>query len=509
VRRRGRGRGPGLKGGRACPDRSGVLTPRHVLTAVLVAVTAIALLGATADPDLWGHVRFGQDILSAGGLPLADTYSFTSDRPWINHEWLAEVAMALAFEGLGATGLNLLRLTIVALTLALVWWQLSGVEHLLRLQLVALAGLGILLRVHPVRPQLFSVLLFAVTLWLIRRADERQSIAPIVAMPLVLAAWVNLHGGWIVGIGALGYWIASVVVARRAHPGHVAGLMALGIGACLATLLNPYGTEMWRFLAGTVRVERPMIADWQPISSLPPAFAALWLVPVAVTVLAMLRARGRMDWARLGLVTLLGLAAFRVSRLDAFFALAAVMLLGPLLARAPAADAPASSSAAGGPRWRLGLAAVSLAVLGAGAWLLPRISIPDGSPEPEAARYVKEHRLEGNMLTWFDWGEYAIWHFSPAIRVSIDGRRETTYTSEVTAAHLRFYAGTTGTVDYPDRIGADYIWLPRDLPVVPALRSRGWLAAFEGPVSVLLTRSDRLPQGKAVASQRHRSFPEM
>ena len=43
-----------------------------------------------ADADLWGHVRFGRDILR-GGIHDGDPYSFTSDIPWVNHEWLAEV----------------------------------------------------------------------------------------------------------------------------------------------------------------------------------------------------------------------------------------------------------------------------------------------------------------------------------------------------------------------------------------------------------------------------------
>src|SRR5262245_47049119 len=103
---------------------------RHVLTAILLAVVAVALLGTTADPDLWGHVRFGQDILASGELPRSDTYSFTSNRPWINHEWLAETAMALAFQSGGASGLNLLRLVLIALTLVLAWAHLKDVEPL-------------------------------------------------------------------------------------------------------------------------------------------------------------------------------------------------------------------------------------------------------------------------------------------------------------------------------------------------------------------------------------------
>ena len=72
------------------------------------------IAGTTGDPDLWGHVRFGQDMFAHGAVRLPDTYSFTADRVWINHEWLAEMLMAAAFDWFGAAGLNLLRIATVA-----------------------------------------------------------------------------------------------------------------------------------------------------------------------------------------------------------------------------------------------------------------------------------------------------------------------------------------------------------------------------------------------------------
>ncbi len=483
------------------------LSARHVLTAVLLAVSAIALLGTTADPDLWGHVRFGQDILAAGELPRSDTYSFTSDRPWINHEWLAETAMALAFQSGRASGLNLLRLVVIGLTLFVVWAHLKDVEPVLRLQLVAAAGAGILLRVHPFRPQIFSILLFAVLLWVIGRAERRDSMAPLVAVPLIMIPWVNLHGGWIVGIGVFGFWASATATIGQTLRGRVVVLGLLLAAASAATLINPYGIGMWSFLAETVRVERPNIADWEPLLSLPPAFAALWLVPAVVAVAVIVSARNRVATTHAALVVLLGIAALRVSRLDAFFALAVVFFLGPLLSRKPGEESEGTSSRA--RSWSLALTAALLVVVSVGAWQLPRIKVSPGSPEPEAARYIRDNRLEGRMLTWFDWGEYAIWHLSPAIRVSIDGRRETVYTDDVTAKHLAFYSGAEGSQGYPDVIGADFVWLPRELPAVQKLLASGWRPAFEGPVSVVLTRSQTPPTVRSSSPSGLRMFPSM
>lgn len=471
---------------------------------------AIVLSATTADPDLWGHVRFGQDIIASGSLPRDDSYSFTSDRPWINHEWLAEVLMALAFEAGGSLGLNLLRVAVIGLVLLLVWSRLKAVDGLQRVQLVAVAALGIVLRVHPIRPQLFSVLLFAVTLALITRAEERRSVRPLLVMPLVMLVWVNLHGGWIVGIGALGYWTAARMTTGTVPSDRPILAAVLGVAALSATLVNPYGTGMWAFLAETVRVQRPHIGDWQPIYTLAPAFALVWFIPVAVTAFAAARAFERIDRVHLGLVAILGVAAVRVSRLDAFFTLAAVFCFAPLLRRG---TDEATRGDAFVPTGRLASAVLTAVIAGTfavAAWRLPSIAMPPSlSPEPDAAAYVREHRLEGRMLTWFNWGEYAIWHFSPRIRVSMDGRRETVYSDAVVSEHMRFYAGAQGSLDYPDRIGADYIWLPRTAGAVPHLLARGWRAAFEGPISILLSRSDSLVAVRSTSSAPRRLFPSM
>jgi hypothetical protein len=49
--------------------------------AVMGVATAVALQ-LKSDPDLWGHLRYGLDMLATHTVPSVDIYSFTSDRPW-------------------------------------------------------------------------------------------------------------------------------------------------------------------------------------------------------------------------------------------------------------------------------------------------------------------------------------------------------------------------------------------------------------------------------------------
>ena len=53
------------------------MVERALLTATMLTC-AVALSPNPADPDLWGHVRYGQDLL-AEGLPATTTYSYTAE----------------------------------------------------------------------------------------------------------------------------------------------------------------------------------------------------------------------------------------------------------------------------------------------------------------------------------------------------------------------------------------------------------------------------------------------
>jgi hypothetical protein len=139
---------------------------------------------------------------------------------------------------------------------------------------------------------------------------------------------------------------------------------------------------------------------------------------------------------------------------------------------------------------RPALAIVAIAALPLLASRATRISIGHPPmPEREAVEFVQQAGLRGRVLVWFDWGEYVIWHFSPRMRVSIDGRRETVYSDELIAKHMAFYLGDSTAIDLPTRISADYIWVPKWIPVVPKMRDNGWAPIFEGPQSIILARS--------------------
>src|SRR5580693_300488 len=111
------------------------------LVGLVLLVFAAATVTRT-DADLWGHLRFGLDTLHAHRLTSVDPYSFTQDRPWINHEWLSEVQMGLAYAAAGAPGLALLKAVFAFSTFALIWSSLRGAHVAARAVVMVLVAFG-------------------------------------------------------------------------------------------------------------------------------------------------------------------------------------------------------------------------------------------------------------------------------------------------------------------------------------------------------------------------------
>ena len=469
-------------------------SPLVFLKVTLVAFVAIVVTMTKADADLWGHLRFGLDMLADGSLHATDPYSFTSDRTWINHEWLAELLMALAYRAAGPAGLAMLKLSVIA-GIALILLTIAREEHaspFARDVYVALAVFATYSRTQVVRPQLFSVLIFFVILYLLRRF-ERDRPTAIWLVPVCFTLWANVHGGWFVGLAVLSVWIAGDAIQNASKRRTLTLLAALALSV-LATAVNPYAFDLWRFLGETVRGQRPDITDWAPLLKLPAAILVIECILPLFAVAAFRHRPMPIRMRDLAVIAVLLVGTFRVGRVDAFLQAAIAVTLAPHLIAlfrhvetAARASLLRSSSV-------VGVAAAGLAIY-AGFVVLPNLTVVHVKgpwlPDRAAARYLREERPHARVLTWFDWGEYAIWHLSPAgIRVSMDGRRETVYSDRVIQDHMRFYRGEPGMVTYPEHIGADHIWLPSRFPIIASLKQAGWQTLFDNGQSVVLTRGE-------------------
>jgi hypothetical protein len=179
--------------------------PAFVLLAVVVTDAV-----QYADTDLWGHVRFGQIMLRTGHLIRNDNFSYTAaGRLWINHEWLAEVVMALFYNAMGVVGLKLMKFLCAGAIVLLLAAGLAETGAAMAAQFIALAAAAIaLVQQMQLRPQLFDYVFFAGLIAMLARESYRRRAPLWLALPM-LARWVNLHGGFFIGIAALGTYASA------------------------------------------------------------------------------------------------------------------------------------------------------------------------------------------------------------------------------------------------------------------------------------------------------------
>jgi len=203
-----------------------------------------------------------------------------------------------------------------------------------------------------------------------------------------------------------------------------------------------------------------------------------------------------------------GLGSFRVSRLLSFFVLSVVMLLAPEIASMLRRRSPTRRERPALTWVPAAALLLAIALIGTGVTASARnISCirfeDDLFPEAQAAGVLTAGSARGRVLTYFDYGEYAIWHLSPDLLVSMDGRRETVYSDEVVERQFRFYTEPGDRRTIVNELQPDYIWMPSSLNVTKALAADGWEPIYSGPRSVILSKGTfAIPPHRSDTSQR-------
>jgi hypothetical protein len=486
---------------RLSPTRLLAQSPSWLWPLELLVASAclFAVSDTIADPDLWGHLRFGLDMLRSGTIVLQDSYSYTSDRPWINHEWLAELIFAMVYQ-VGGPGLVVLKSCLGMLILGMGYLHLckvglnrpTGSLLLLTVALALRPGLG------AVRPQVFTYVTFLLVVIILRAASNGRAAALWWLVP-ILAAWANLHGGVLAGLAIVSAWSAVETVRllwRRDSGGRHAAVQAGKINApivasFLALACNPHGVELLRFLWITATVPRPEISEWAPLSlmSLP---GLAYLALVSASIWAWAASRLPRHEALLVVHIATATAPLLAVRHLPLFALATMILAGAHLADAVNPRLAWLSEGERPARWlRAAMTGVSLMLVVLSVRALRGIRIdPDQFIFPTHAVALMERAgAEGNLIVDFDWGEYVIWHLGPRVKVSIDGRRETVYSSEVLARDLDFREARPGWRALLQIGDPSFALLRRGSRSDQQMRAEpDWRVAYEDPVSSFFIR---------------------
>jgi hypothetical protein len=481
-----------------------LFTPAGVAAVtVLVSIPAKVLSERLIDPDLWWHLKTGSIIASTHAIPQHDIYSYSvPGKAWVVQEWGAELILHWIRDAFGLYGIFFWRaimlLAIYALVARLLVRRMgAGIGTWVLLALAAYGGASN----WTERPNLFSFLLFVVTLGLIERHDRRA----VWWFVPVAAAWANLHGMVIVGIGLVALVAAaeSLKAAFRWPSADAAWAKTLWLvsGAGLvATFINPRGPELLAHAAGLIRTASSLVTEWAS-----PSFhdltGVIFLALLVVTIAALALNPERPDPTDVALAlgfTVLALQAARNLALSAIVLgfVAAKWLPGALASvrrdGATSRAEPAQSLAIG----VVGLA-VALAALGVHvARNFPTADDPAHIVDREyPVASLRALNKPGTRVFALDfWAGYLIDQSWPDVRVYQDTRVDV-YGTAQTRRYARAIAGLPGWQETLDSSCTTHVLVrPRRDPLAEVLRSSSdWMIARENVIAITFVRRSPAP----------------
>ena len=441
-----------------------------------LAYAFIAGLHTVYDFDMGWHLATGRYVVQHHAIPSTDVLSHTSP----GAEWIyppfAGVILYGIFSAWGCAGLSwFCALALVAMVACLLR-RLSRRDSCVAAVLAILAVPSTALRTTP-RADLFTALFFAIfltQLWSFHRSVgvisgdglptpsfQRERLL-LWMLPLLMLFWVNLHPGFVAGLGLL---IAYLLIEsldllfplRRQSALQRLRQAWLPLAATVVvTLFNPYGPRIYEaslLLAGVQRNGLPSTGlsvgelEAVPISLASmsqalhwrnPASSYWWMVLVAVTVVALA------IWRRqLGAALLLAAALFvslQHLRHAGLFSIVVVVVGSTILTEAIASRTPRAAkldaTRSGALRWLPVTATCALCLLtsvrmvdlvtcrsyvesatpmvfGAGeSWWFPE----------RAAAFIQRERVPGNIFQNYDLGGFTAWRLGPTYGDFIDGR---------------------------------------------------------------------------------------
>jgi hypothetical protein len=470
-----------------------------VSLAILVATLAF-FADRSHNGDFFLQLLGGRFVAIHGFVNQDPFPTISHGQPWLNQQWLSELAFYGVARAVGYAGLAVVYSTLLALPI-LVLLRSCRSKGIGMLLIAAALYVPVLTSIAHPRAAGFTVLLFSVLVAMMAAA-LRGRFPPIsgrggwlwwALIPLLFALWANLHGGFVAGLLLIAAVAAGSALDRRAErpselrPRQLAALAVSGLLAVAAiTVATPLGGQIWSYI---VSLRNPGISlasgEWR--SSLHSTPAVVYLVS-ASALAAWLWARTPRPRPLMPLLvaaTFIGFGALAVRNL---------VFVGPAMVLVIACAAPDRDHAIGLRR----AAAACAAALAAGLLLgadpdLPRNQPPFGSA---LVRYAIAHPPRvGRIAAYAGTGSYILWR-SPQTPVVLDGWLEHFSAQQLRETYTLLDARSADPTPYVRKLGVGAVIATRPR-AVRSLERHGFVVRFAGLAGTYLVGAWADSQGSS------------
>ena len=478
-----------------------------VFVSVLFVLVFSSGQGLLGDGDTGYHIRTGEIIAKTWQIPTADPYSFHKPPlTWTAHEWLSEVIMAVIYKAAGLTGVVLFFAALLALTHWLLFQTLRRQSKDIFLCVVVTLLATAASSTHWLaRPHAFSLLLTLVWCACLDRFQYRHQNTLLMYLPPLMLAWVNLHGGFIIGlvflmiylIGNSFYALTCGGTRRSAHIHKAKSLAMVLLATLLVCLINPQGWEIFLF---PIRVTSDRFVMDHVSEFLSPNFHEVlpFKYMLLSTIAALALSRASLNVIQVALLLLVSYMALYSARHVSLFAIvvAPILLrnLETILIQFPERilqfyrkrieNLLSIDRSVKGVLWpATGLSLmVGLAMAGSVTY-----SFDPGKFPVAAVEFLRNERIAGNMFNNDEFGDYLI-YAAPDYRVFMDGRSDM-YGETLGGAYLRVANALPGWKTVMEKYQITWVFFDTESPLTAALREQPeWQVIFSDRIATIFVK---------------------
>jgi len=467
--------------------------------AIFLAVLALGPRMLNMDGDLPRHFLTGRVILETKSIPTAEPFVYPYEgRPYVSHEWLADVIFYLIQNYLGLAGLVILAAALLAFTFTALYSYISSrLDMRLPVLVLFLWGAAVTSLNWVVRPHLISMFLLAAWLVWTDKLARGEKI-PLWAFFVTMILWSNLHGEFIAGmLVTLAYtagWTMEFLFNRvNTDPQTGARLWKVFLASGVASLLNPAAYHPYVTILGFVSnpylMSRMSEAN-PPDFSRPEFLVLLGLLAVSILLLAIhpkrLTAGGAFSLAGFSAMSLMAARNIHLYGIVAPFVLAETVqglasLKGVRTIESILKTAEGQVKSALWPIVTVIL--FSALILGSRARSIYSFS-PSFFPT-EAVAWLEEHPQEGRMFNDLNWGGYLAFHLWPGQKVFADSMADVT--GEMTLQYETALTMSAGWEDIISKYQIEWVILPPDSKLVRALKNNpAWETVYTDSTAAIL-----------------------
>ena len=449
------------------------------------------------DPDLWWHVKVGQDILAAHRFPSVDPYSFTvAGQPWIAYEWLGDALLSWVAKTGGLVGLDILLFALASIVMLALYGYATIKSGNSKAGFVV-SGLmcSLAFASFNLRPQMIGYLFLILVLIVIEKFRQGRNNA-LWFLPPIFLIWVNTHGSFIIGVGVVAFYLIAGLWDFRA--GSIEGRkwtrqqrvrLELALLLSLAVLpLTPYGTQVAVYpfdMAFAQPINVANVLEWQPMP-FDIAGGKLFLVIVVAFFAAQMLMRITMQAGDVALF----FGGFAMACLHRRFLLLFVPFFAPVAAAMLARWLPPYEKRK--DHFVLNAALMAAAIFGMIRYFPNAAALEKITSQTypvRAVEYLRHHPVAGPMFNTYAYGGYLVGHY-PEQPVFIDGRGDLYERAGIFGEYLEVAGLKPAAFRILDSHRIQACLLNRQEPLATVLGSLpGWEQRYTDGVSVLFVRS--------------------